>query len=276
MIHRLFTIASAVSLLLCVASVVLWARSCNREDHLSWLDDGERHTLRSSKGRLTMFVPPTGIGTPDVQETLARQILKNGAGRTIRCASRDGAMLSKGGYVTAEGWDPYPDTASPPLLQMVSPLLRALENPATALTAHVALSLRSGMGNNVDTPPQTVGIGGTCRALFAGAEVVLQPKRQFTPKSYWVMYESTAQLDPASIPTVRDWWHRRLDIPRWSLDYRLLTAAFAILPLTLAVLQFRRAFQGYIRNLRHQCASCGYDLRASLNQCPECGTPSRS
>jgi hypothetical protein len=50
-----------------------------------------------------------------------------------------------------------------------------------------------------------------------------------------------------------------------------LTLAFAILPCGWVVLRIRR------RRTENdgRCATCGYDLRASTDRCPECGKPIR-
>jgi len=64
--------------------------------------------------------------------------------------------------------------------------------------------------------------------------------------------------------------HRILGFPRWPL--------FVILPLlliapwrTAGVL--RQQWRERRRSAAGMCAKCGYDLRASPERCPECGTP---
>jgi hypothetical protein len=64
-VRRLLTILSAFSLLLCVAAGVVWSRSwrpaATEEDRISWLTSGgDRMTIRSNAGRVTLFEPPTG------------------------------------------------------------------------------------------------------------------------------------------------------------------------------------------------------------------------
>ena len=55
MIRRLFTIASAVSLLLCVATVVLWVRSYLVEDVVLWTSNGVDRGFYSVTGK-TIFI----------------------------------------------------------------------------------------------------------------------------------------------------------------------------------------------------------------------------
>jgi len=64
----------------------------------------------------------------------------------------------------------------------------------------------------------------------------------------------------------RPWRNYWLTAPAW-----LVTAALALIPTFVgARLVFRRPVSG-------GCASCGYDLRATPDRCPECGTvPDRS
>jgi hypothetical protein len=59
--------------------------------------------------------------------------------------------------------------------------------------------------------------------------------------------------------------------PRWSitLPYWAVSLATAAMPLTALVsVALRRG-----RSMRGLCPSCGYDLRATPDRCPECGTP---
>jgi hypothetical protein len=56
---------------------------------------------------------------------------------------------------------------------------------------------------------------------------------------------------------------RRLTIPHWSL-----AVVFAILP----AFQFRAILRSQHRHRQGLCPRCGYDLRATPERCPECGT----
>jgi hypothetical protein len=55
-------------------------------------------------------------------------------------------------------------------------------------------------------------------------------------------------------------------VPYWSLALACLFPL--MMPILVAVLRTRRRRR---REARHQCPSCGYDLRATPGRCPECG-----
>jgi len=65
--------------------------------------------------------------------------------------------------------------------------------------------------------------------------------------------------------TFRAWyWHRAVWIPHW-----FLVLAFGFYPAVWLLFRARRNRGG---REGMKCARCGYDLRATPDRCPECGT----
>lgn len=74
------------------------------------------------------------------------------------------------------------------------------------------------------------------------------------PGGFWFESESRP-VPPGS--------HAVIVVPHWAMAFLLL-----IPPATVAA----RRSRAFLRRRRHRCATCGYDLRAGPERCPECGT----
>jgi hypothetical protein len=88
--------------------------------------------------------------------------------------------------------------------------------------------------------------------------------------------ETDGQLIIYNTPAVQDQVERHLEWRRWSrgakaFAWRVLALLAGSLPVAnLALTAIRRVRQH--RRDRNLCEACGYDLRASPDRCPECGT----
>jgi hypothetical protein len=131
MLRRLFMLASALSLLLCVATVVLWAARLDRPRvGDGWLYDGNRYTLSLSPRAVTLLGPPRGSADP-----AARQVLQELAD-DLR--EDNGALRFDGYTYTQYGVDFHADRAGQALKKQprgtceaaARLLLSALENPS--------------------------------------------------------------------------------------------------------------------------------------------------
>jgi hypothetical protein len=62
-------------------------------------------------------------------------------------------------------------------------------------------------------------------------------------------------------------WCYQIVVPRWFLILIATTPAFG-----MAFGAVSRGIREHCRRREHRCKRCGYDLRASPDRCPECGT----
>jgi hypothetical protein len=59
----------------------------------------------------------------------------------------------------------------------------------------------------------------------------------------------------------------------WVAQLRIWTVQAVLTPLPIAAYFYRRGAKQHVHRVRHgHCLQCGYDLRSSGDQCPECGT----
>jgi hypothetical protein len=72
---------------------------------------------------------------------------------------------------------------------------------------------------------------------------------------------------PTLTGTVRAWQYHGVQLPHWFVALGLLLGG------TPFFRTVRRAAQRKSRIHNNRCITCGYDLRATPDRCPECGTP---
>ena len=165
--RRLFNLAAAVSLVVCVAIVALWIRSYRIADDISWTSSHYSSSVGSMNGRMVLFAVSGG---PD-------------------------AILSS-------GWHSH--------------------------------------------SVQKLGLEG------------LDPAELFENRAFGFSFHASREDLPTGVRR-----ELRIVAPHWSL-----AALALILPMVYAI----RWLRSRRRHPRGFCATCGYDLRATPDRCPECGT----
>jgi hypothetical protein len=145
---------------------------------------------------------------------------------------------------------------APPLDDNVTPPLEDIEHQLTRVGCLQMFVDRHSVGIGVVTPwqgrPTAVSV-----LPFDGQFFIPRPPYGFVR---W----NTRDLSASSFMWTSEFQYRALLLPPW-----LVVAITGLLPSWWLL----RAIRVRGRRLRGLCASCGYDLRASPDRCPECGTP---
>jgi hypothetical protein len=275
MLRHLLTL---LSLLLCVATCVLWVRSYRNYDHITWMAREGRHTLRSDQGAFGLFVQPRRAANANY--TRVAQILKHDPTWFIQGKAAPGLffpgpdrMVSLECTWLHAGFDFFHDRVGRGSLDdAFAPLLDGLENKETFVRAHVALTETYGTESDVTFEMPWIRKNENCIAKVDGLRVTLHSHRRSVERGERAFHLASATADPTQLAFIRDQWHRRLDESRISISYGTVVFLLAIVAFALNSGRLLRLIQGRVWSASKRCSKCGYDLRATPERCPECGT----
>lgn len=286
--HHLYTLPSALSLLMCVGVCVLWVRSDHNEDRRSCRLGPDRYTFVLKEGAFGVRGPPprvnpTAVSGMSVAESALR--LDNDQMRWLAWNGIEPRAGTPAGVL----WQACGSA------QVERPLLAALEDPDRFVAAHMLLGrhafcrgdLTFGFGpmpGMVQLMPSPSIGGPPVVQDYKGLRLTFKRHKQEWPalpidadvaggdSVVMALGACDAVVDPAQFPALREEWHRRLDVAVFSVRLGSITAATLVLPASWLVARFVGRARRRSRSRRGLCPNCSYDLRASPERCPECGT----
>ena len=283
---------TVLSLLVCVAVCLLWwARVERRRVGNGCFVFGGRYTLSLASDRAAVLGPPPWPSDPALRKRVRDMVEAVRANGTLRYHGTTGGMgygdpdfaapLTPwlGSLKMLDGAALYDSLDDAPIPM----LLAALEDDRLFLLAHALLNLTHAAEKVSDYrvyqlkfSMKETNVDGKWTGVYDGVRVRITEDRPRGNFSSWgaEIRGVMTMADPASgeRAQVRRLWHERFDVPRWTARYWEVALATLVVPAA----QFMTALTGWLRRRKRRaggrCLMCGYDLRATPDRCPECGT----
>jgi hypothetical protein len=305
-----------LSLLLCLATLILWRRSNHRpQDAISRPINGNSYTIVSAPGGICLYGPPRLAADPQRRRAIEDLVgaLHNDQIHWHGFLTFPHGIDAPPPYIAVESPQPLPGSPAEradnefTLSELAQPLLKALGDPQRVAIAHLLLLRKTGRAKNEpwshaipghflssrdlvglvgrDGPVESAPIPWT-EVKLVGLPITLNRWRYPGPFDYegtlsenaW-MHDLIGEPDSSQSAQIREMWHRPLDMQMIAIPHWKALAGTALLPLLTLGRFIGRTSLDRRRNRLGLCPSCGYDLRATPNHCPECGTlpaPSRT
>jgi hypothetical protein len=279
-----FIFLSIISLLVCLAACILWFKPVQHYQlGNSFVFHGNRYSLLLTSDRLAIFgPPPEAKDSASVKEIQDISKILRTSGGTLRYHGTTGGM----GF---GDWDIFGDPVGNPTFRRprnaaIPLLLSSLEDPKYFLMAHAYLTLTED-GEEASGHPQwgikfhikeTAWESGHWTGEYDGVSIHIDEDRPRGDCGSWGREIWAVTTSPEITPKQREeicrLWHDRLH----ALLGTVLYSRIAIWALGIHLATLAGLYQSRRRRLRKQmaglCLVCGYDLRASPERCPECGT----